>query len=166
MNSAENKSEGKDEGVGTSEKESEPKREYSDGQGGKRYQKTNCYSKSCSTRLKRAHGQQTDDEREASLKREREKQQEEEDKLMAVSLMAEGEAAKKKAEDERFEKEYLSPVQGVLCHTQYETTSYRQPLFYIYHVFVLLGFIYNLYIIYIKRQSLSCLQVTHSLLLL
>ena len=75
--------------------------------------------------LKRAHGQETDDEREARLKREHEKQQEEEDKLMAVSLMAEEEAAKKKAEDERFEKEHLSPVQGVLYHTQFETTSYR-----------------------------------------
>ncbi len=59
------------------------------------------------------------------LKREREKQQEEEDKLMAVSLMAEEAAAKKKAKDERFEKEHLSPVQGVLYHTQYETTSNR-----------------------------------------
>jgi hypothetical protein len=71
----------------------------------------------------KAHGLETDDEKEARLEAER--LAEEEKILMALSLTEEEEREAKRKDDARLERQLLAPIQGTLYASEYETTSYR-----------------------------------------
>mgnify|MGYP005991935679 CR=1 FL=1 len=71
----------------------------------------------------KAHGLETDDEKEARLEAER--LAEEEKLLMALSLTEEEEREAKRKDDARLERQLLAPIQGTLYASEYETTSYR-----------------------------------------
>ena len=71
----------------------------------------------------KAHGLETDDDKQARLEAER--QAEEEKRLMAISISEEEDREEQRKRDARLERELLAPIQGTLYSSEFEQTNYR-----------------------------------------